>query len=201
MTEQKNNHRFNRVIIYLTTSDIFTWGLMIVLSSISGIYLANKLGGDAVKFVGIGTALFSIFKGLLQIPIGIFTDKVRKDKDEITFLLLGNILMGVPFIFYPLINSEYIYYILQSICGIGAAMNLVNWRKLFAKNLDKGKEGLEYGAYDTVMSLSVALFSIIAGFVADLSQHYFDAVIVVIGILMVSSGVWAALIYRVSDRK
>lgn len=196
--------RVNKVIALLTTSDIFTWGLFLVTTTITGLYLVEKLNldeGEIVKIVGIGAGIYSIVKGILQIPIGVISDKIKSDTDDILFLFFGNLLMGLPFIFYPNISEIYMYYILQGVLGFGSAMNLVNWRKLFAKNLDTNKEGLQYGTYDAVMSLSVAVFSIIAGSIASLSPESFDKVMLGIGILMMSSGIWALLIIRVTGRK
>lgn len=191
----------NKVIVYLTLSDIFTWGLYLIINSFVGIYLAKKLDGEVLEYIGVGTAIYYITKGGLQIPIGIIADKIRKDKDDILFLFFGNILMGAPFLFYPLISTPYLYFFLQFILGCGSAMNLVNWRKLFAKNLDKGREGLEYGAYDTVMSLTMSVFSIIAGFISNISETYFNMVMISIGLLMITSGIWAAAIFTVDNRK
>jgi MFS family permease len=162
MTHPKKLHTgkftINRVIWLLTCSDIFSWGLYMSLSAIVAIYLSEKLGKNVVEIIGIGTAVYYFSKGIFQIPIGIITDKIKKDRDDILFLLAGNLFMGAPFIFYPLITNAYIFYILQFFIGLGAAMNLVNWRKLFAKNLDEGEEGLEYGVYDTVFSLCVYIW-------------------------------------------
>ncbi len=191
----------NRVIWYLTLSDIFTWGLYMVITTIVGIYLETKLGGRAVEYIGVGTAVYLLSKGVSQIPVGLITDRIKRDKDDILFLLLGNLLMGVPFFFYPLLASPYLYFFLQFIAGLGAAMNLVNWRKLFAKNLDKGREGYNYAVYDTILSIAGACFSIAAGFIASVSQIYFDLVIVSIGGLMLFSGIWVILIYFVENRK
>lgn len=192
--------KLNKVIVLLTASDVFTWGLVLVVNAIAGLYLSIKLGVNTVAFIGIGTGIFYIVKGLLQVPIGIYTDKILGDKDDIWFLFFGNVLMGFPFILYPAIQNEYAYYGLQMVAGVGAAMNLVNWRKLFANNLDKGKEGLEYGLYDAAISLTVAFFGILSGLVASLGPNYFDAVMFTIGCLMISSGIWALLIFRVQNR-
>jgi hypothetical protein len=191
----------NRVIWLLTLSDIFTWGLYVVVSTFTGIYLAQKLSLNVVEVVGIGTAMFYFSKGLFQIPIGIITDRIKKDRDDIAFLLIGNLLMGIPLLFYPLITDASIFFFLQFMSGVGAAMNLVNWRKLFAENLDVGQEGTAYGIYDAIFSLSIMLFSVIAGFIASINSTYFDIVIVAIGLLITSSGVWAVLLFFVKNRK
>lgn len=193
--------KLNRVIIYLTTSDIFTWGLLTVINGFAGLYLATKLELDVVQVVGLGMGIFSLAKGLFQIPIGLLVDQIKKDTDDIFVLFFGNLLMGAPFLFYPLIQSEYFYYLLQFLVGTGAAMNLVTWRKMFARNVDVDKEGLQYGIYDTIMSFSIALFSLIAGSIANISQDYFDLVMLSMGILILSSGIWALSIFKVQNRR
>lgn len=205
MSHPKNfiisKYLINKVIFYLTLSDIFTWGLYFMVNSIVGIYLENKFGGRALEYIGIGTAVYYLAKGGLQIPVGLFTDRIKKDKDDIVFLLLGNILMGLPFFFYPVITTALPYFILQFVLGLGSAMNLVSWRKLFASNLDRGREGYNYAVYDTIMSVAGAVFALLAGYFASISQVYFDLVIIGIGGLMLSSGIWVILIYFVNNRK
>lgn len=196
-----SKYTINRVIWYLTLSDIFTWGLYFMVNSIVGIYLENKLGGNAIAYIGIGTAIYYVAKGGLQIPVGLFTDRIKRDKDDILFLLLGNIFMGLPFFFYPILETPILYYVMQFVLGLGSAMNLVSWRKLFAENLDKGREGYNYAVYDTIMSAAGAGFSLLAGYIASISQVYFDLVIIGIGALMLSSGIWVILIYFVNNRR
>lgn len=190
--------KLNRVIVLLTTSDIFTWGFVYALASITGLYLLLKLDSSEdqiVRIVGIGTAIVSICRALFQIPIGLLVDKLKTDKDDILVLAIGNLLMGFPITLYVFITTEYFFYILQACIGFGTALNLVTWRKLFANNLDKGKEGLQYASYDTVMSLSIAVFSATAGFLASEGQQYFDLVILAIGIMTMTSTIWPILLF------
>ncbi len=199
--QKEKDFKINKVIAFLTLSDIFTWGLYLVITSLAGLYLATKLDENAVEIVGVGVAIYNLAKGGFQIPVGIITDRIKKDRDDILFLTAGNLFMGAPFLFYPLISSPLLFFVLQFFIGLGSAMNLVNWRKLFAKNLDSGKEGLEYGAYDTVMSLSIVIFSLAAGLIANISEKYFDLVMVGMGTLMISSGFWSMSLFFVKTRK
>ncbi|MFC1646760.1 MFS transporter [Patescibacteria group bacterium] len=185
----------------MTVSDIFTWGSQTILVALVGIYLSSKLGGNAAKFVGIGTGIYYLTRSLTQIPIGIMLDKINHDKDEIIALVIGSILMGLPYLFYSLIKSEYTYYALQAVFGLGASMNLVSWRKLFSQNLDTGKVGIEYGIYETLMSAVTAIFSIIAGIVANTSLIYFERVIYALGVIMISGSIFAWSLASVINRK
>lgn len=100
---------------------------------------------------------------MFQIPVGIITDRLERDRDEVLILAIGSILMGMSFVMYPLIDRPISYFFLQFLFGLGTAMNLNTWRKLFAKNLQKNNEGKEYGMYEVFMSMAIAAFSWVAG--------------------------------------
>ncbi len=190
----------NKVIMYLTLSDVFTWGVYVIVSAFTGLYLQTKLQMDVVEIVGIGAACFYIARVLFQIPIGLISDSLKRDRDEIVFLMLGNLLMGLPLLLYSNIDTPVYFYILQFFIGIGASMNLVNWRKLFAANLEDGKSGSAYAVYDTIISLSIAIVGILGGQIASLGESSFNLVIAMTGVVMILSATWPALIF-LANRK
>lgn len=191
----------SRVIWLLTISDIFTWGIYLVINAFIGLYLSAKFGEHAVTMVGIGTAFFYLARVVTQIPIGIITDRIKKDRDDITLLFMGNLMMGLPYLLLPGITSPNSFYLLQFIIGFGGALNLVNWRKLFAANLQHNREGFAYATYDSILSFAMIIFSLVAGVVAGISQEYFDLVMITVGFLIISSGLWAVLIFFDNKRK
>lgn len=172
-----------------------------VISALSGLYLAIKLEMDAVQVVAIGTSIYYITRTILQMPIGKISDKIKSDSDEILFLLIGAILMGLPFIAYPFISVPIHYYILQFVFGLGVSFNLTNWRKLFALNVDKNMEGTQYGFYEICMSGGAAVFSALIGGLGSLGNRYFDIIIVSAGIIMLLASVWIFLIQKTNNRK
>lgn len=193
--------KLNKVVILLTLSDVFAWGPFLIITAISAVYLSMKLDQDIVQMVGIGTSIYFVTRAVLQIPIGLLTDKLKHDKDEIFILTLGVLLMGIPYVFYPQISDPLHYYILQFIFGLGVSLNVTNWRKLFATNVDKGKEGVQYATYETIITLATALLSTLIGVIASLGEIYFDIVIVSAGIIMMLGSIWIILIYKVEKRK
>lgn len=195
-----NKLSVSRIVMYLTLSDIFTWGFYTVIKVLLGLYLESKFNGDAVQYIGIGVAIFFLVKALTEIPIGIMTDKIKTLKDDIMVLFLGNTLMAVPFFFYPLLESPLPYYFLEAIMGLGVSMNLVSWRKTFALSLEKGREGISYAIYDTAVSLVMALLGVIVGYVANLGPAYFDLVMIGTGVFILSSGIWVSRIYLILKR-
>lgn len=201
MTKSIQKFYINRVITYLTLSDVFTWGIVLVVNSLTGIYLEHKFGDSALEYIGIGIFILYVVKGITQVPIGAFADKIKTNRDEAIFLMSGNILMGFPFLMYPLITSPYHYYILQVMVGLGMSLNIVNWRKLFASHLDKGNEGVEYAIYDAVFSVSTAVLGILAGKISSMSDYLFSAVIVATGFLMICSSLFGYLVFQIESGK
>jgi MFS family permease len=201
MSKPNKGKNGNKVVMFLTLADMFTWGPFLIISALSSIYLSKKLGVDTVKFVGIGTAVYFFTRALFQVPMGHITDKIKGDRDEILLLATGMILMGLPYTLYPHITLPAHYYGLQFIFGIGACLNVTNWRKLFATNIDSGMEGLQYGLYETVISTTTAVISLLVGSIANLGENYFDTVMVVSGILMMVGSVWALSIHSVKQRR
>ena len=124
-----------------------------------------------------------------------------RSKDEIFILFIGVLLMGLPFLFYPYITIPLQYYILQFVFGLGVSLNVTNWRKLFALNIDGGKEGIQYGIYDLIISFSSGVLCIFAGYIANMGDIYFDTVISLAGVLIMLGSIWVILIYRYDSRK
>ena len=191
----------NEVILYLTLSDVFTWGISAIFTSLAGLYLATKFNGNVIEYIGIGTSVYFVARSAFQLPVGAICDRIKRDYDEVYLLMFGNITMGFSYLMFPIIRSAYFYLFLQFLFGMGAAFNLVTWRKLFAKNLNLGKEGKEYAGYDTIMSGLTALFCVMAGYIANQGQTYFEIVIIVIGALMLLSSIWPFLILNVNRRR
>jgi len=193
--------KMNKVVLLLTLSDVFTWGPFFIISALSGIYLSKRLGAGTVEFVGVGTAIYFLTRAITQIPIGSITDKIKKDRDELIILIIGILLMGLPYIFYPLITKDYHYYILQFIFGLGVSLNLSNWRKLFAMNVDSGREGRQYGFYETIISICTVILSTTIGLVANIGDIYFDIVMICSGIFMMAGSIWVVMIFNFKKRK
>lgn len=197
---KKTAQKFNKVVLLLTMSDIFSWGPLVIISSLSGIYLAERFGANVASVVGIGTGAYYLTRALFQVPIGALTDKIKKDTDEILILILGVLLMGLPYIFYPLLTAPIQYYFLQFVFGLGVSLNVVNWRKLFALNISEGMEGKQYAIYDTALSVCTAILSAIIGIIANLGDKYFSIVMIASGVTMMLASIWVVLILTVKTR-
>lgn len=181
--------KINKVIITLTLSDVLVWGTYLVAYPLQGIYLSFQHGEKSIQYIAIGLSIYYLMRALLQIPIGYMVDKTKQDFDEIWALGVGCVLIGLSFVVFPFTSTALEYYLLMALAGIGASFNLIGWRKLFAKNLDKDREGREYALYETIMSLCTAAFGLISGEFSSISNEVFRWFFLVIGAIIIIGGI------------
>jgi len=177
-------------------SDLFTWGLYGVLSILTGLYLTEKLPGNVIEIVGFGIFLYFITRAVVNIPAGKLVDALPGNQDEAHMLFFGSLLMGAPFLFYPLIDGPLLYYLLQIVFGAGAALHIVSSKKLIAIHLDKNREGEEFSVYDSSYSIFIAITGLVGGMIASVSTAFFSLVFFGFGLMIISSGAWALLYLR-----
>jgi MFS family permease len=199
--DKNENKQISPIIFLLTFADIFTWGGYNIFISLLALILAIQFGStpnEIATIVGIGLAVRFLSRGIFQIPAGIVADKLKKDGDEVLVLGVGIVIMSMSIISISFITSPAQYYVAEFVLGFGSALNLVNWRKLFAKNLSKHKEGISYGIYETAMSISIAVFAAISGLLVGFSdENVFDTIVIAIGLIILSSNLFVYVIMTI----
>jgi MFS family permease len=193
--------KINKTIIVLTISDVLVWGTYMIAYPLQGIFMTYRYGDKSIQYISIGLSIYFVLRALLQVPIGILVDKTKDDIDEVWSLGLGSFLIGLNFLIFPFTSTPVEYYLLMGMAGVGASFNLIGWRKLFAKNLDKDKEGREYALYETVMSLCTAVFSFIGGGTSSISHEIFRAFFFAVGLVTMIGGIVVTLILIKEKKK
>lgn len=163
---------------------------------LTGLYLSTRLEGEVVEIVGLGIFLYFITRAAVNIPAGQLLDAIPGNQDEAVMLLASSILMGAPFLFYPLITSPIMFYVLQIIFGAGAALHVVSSKKLVAIHLDQDRAGEQFSVYDTAFSIFIAIAGLLGGIVSNIGPMYFNMVFFGFGVLIISSGIWALIYLR-----
>jgi MFS family permease len=197
---QKFN-KINRVVVLLTLSDVLVWGTYLIAYPLQGIYMTYRYGDKSIEYISVGLFIYYILRAIIPTPVGYYVDKSKKDIDEIISLGVGSGMIGLSFIIFPFTTSPYEYFILMGLAGVGAALNLIGWRKLFAKNLDKNREGREYAAYETIMSLSTAIFSLVGGQFSSINHELFRLFFLITGLLTTFGGIGVAIMLLRIKRK
>ncbi|MFC1787869.1 MFS transporter [Patescibacteria group bacterium] len=143
----------------------------------------ERIGGDILD-IGFTATVFSLSTGILIILIGKLSDKIKKE----LITTLGYLFFAIGSFGYLIISHPWQLFILQIVFALGTACLSAPLSALFAKFIQKGKEGFEWGLEGGGVYLAVGL----AVFVGTLIVNYFGFKILFIA--MFSIQVLATLI-------
>lgn len=158
-------NKMNKTIKILVSSDLIMFGALGLITPFFAIFITNQIKGGSIEVIGFAAGIYAILKSLLQIPIGKYLDKVKGEKDDFCFLILGYLIVALVPIGYIFSSLPWHIYVLQAIYAIGMAMAYPSWFAIFTRHIDKGKEAFEWSVWSTNTDLGVGIAGIIGGII------------------------------------
>jgi len=115
----------------------------------------EQIGGSILD-MGYSVTVFGICTGILMMVIGKISDKINKE----LITIIGFLLYAMGSLFYLVISSPWQLFVLQIIFAFGTACLSAPLTALFAKYIQKGKEGLQWGIEGggSYIAVGVAVF-------------------------------------------
>jgi MFS family permease len=153
----------NKAIKILVRSDLIMFGALGLITPFFAVFITNQIQGGSIEVIGFAAGIYAILKSLLQIPIGKFLDKIKGEKDDFCFLILGYLIVALLPIGYIFSCLPWHIYILQAIYAVGMAMAYPSWFAIFTRHIDKGKEAFEWSIWSTNIDLGVGVAGIAGG--------------------------------------
>jgi len=170
---------------FLTVGDAVLTAALGLFGPIFAVFIAERIStGNALEIIGIGTSIYLFTRSLGQIPLAYIIDKIPGERDDYYILLIGSCIFFIVPILYLFISEAWHLFVIQFMYGLGAALTYPTWNAIFTRHIDKGKEGIEWGMYQTSVDMAGAVAAPIGGFVASL--YGFEAV-------MICASVFAAI--------
>lgn len=162
----------NKIIKVLIISDFFLylgWGL---LSPVFAIFILENIAtqsiSEAAKVAGFAALFYWITKSLLEIPIGLFLDRKRGEKDDFWLMVAGTFITALVPIGFLFSSLPWHIYFFQIIQAIGMAMTLPAWLAIFTRHIDKGKEAFEWGMATTSIGTGAGIAGGVGGIMAGI---------------------------------
>lgn len=178
---------FNKALRVL----LFTNGLILLAAAMLGpIYaiFVERIGGDLLD-ASIAGGLFAFTAGLVTLLSGKMSDKIRHSDYVV---ILGYVLIGTGFFLYQFVNSVAFLFAIQIIIGFGEAIYSPAFDKLYSANLDRGKSGTEWGAWESMNYFTAALGALIGGLVV--TNFGFNAIFLLMAALSYISASYLLLL-------
>lgn len=158
--------KINRVIQFLTYSDILMlsgWGLV---NPILAVFFTDKIVGGSVAIAGIASTIFFFTKSILQIPVARAVDAKKGEWDDFWIMIVGSTLISASAFSFAFARLPWHVYLIQIMNGIGCALSFPGWLAIFTRHIDRDHESLEWSLYYTAIDLGSALTAALGGFIA-----------------------------------
>lgn len=189
-----NLKRISSVVKYLTLADFFVISGFGLIGPIFAVYIIESIPNAGVDVVGIASMLYLITKSFGQIPVGNIIDKIKGERDDFWFLFFGYLLYSfIPFL-YLIIDRAWELYLVEMFLGLLAAFVFPSWYAIFTRHIDKDKEGIEWGTYNTLTDLGGAFAAGLGGFIA--ANFGFEKLFILAGFAILLGALSIPFIYK-----
>ncbi|MFH0907002.1 MAG: MFS transporter [bacterium] len=157
----------NKVIKVLILSDLALLSGIGFVSPIFAIFLTDRIQGGGLEMAGYAAAIYWITNSLVVIPFGRYLDKNHGEKDDLLFIVIGNILASFAIFGYMFARLPWHIYCLQAVYAIGMGMNVPGYTAIFTRHIDKGKEALSWSIRSALAGLGAGTAGALGGIVAS----------------------------------
>ncbi len=170
----------NKVIKILILSDVALVGGIGFMAPIFAIFLTEKIQGGNIAVVGYAAAIYWIIKSLVVIPFGHYLDRNHGEKDDILFIIFGNVLAALAVFGYIFSSLPWHIYLCQAIYAVGMGMNVPGYTAIFTRHINKGREAFNW----SVRSSLIGFGSGIAGASGGIIANYFGFNTLFVGVIV-----------------
>lgn len=184
----------NRVIRVLILSDIVLVTGMGFVSPIFAIFITDNIQGGDIRAVGFAAAVYWIILSITLIPFGRYLDKNQGEKDDLWFIVIGNILAAFAVFGYIFSYLPWHIYFLQALYGIGMGMNIPGYTAIFTRHINRGKEAFSWSTRAAFVGIGAGIAGSLGGLIAY--RFGFEVLFIGIGILILLSASLPLLIQK-----
>ena len=189
----------NRVIRFLTISDILMlsgWGL---ISPILAVFVTEQIHGGNVEMAGLAVTAFLLTKSLVQVPVAWLIDKKRGEIDDFWVMIIGSLIISLTAFIFVFARTVSHVFLIQVVNGFGAALSYPSWMAIFTRHVDSRKEGLGWSLYSTTTDLGGALVAGLGGAIA--SYLGFQPLFLLVGLLSLLGTAFLFVAYKDLGKK
>jgi MFS family permease len=184
----------NKIIRVLIGADFVFLSALGLITPIFAVFITGQIKGGTVEVVGFAAAIYWIAKSLMEIPIGKILDKIKGERDDVYFLVIGYMVIACVQFGYMLSSLPWHIYVLEGIYAFGTAMAWPAWAAIFTRHIDRGKEGFEWSVEHVAFSFGTGITGAIGGILAV--KFGFNIVFLITGFIAMLGGLLPLFIIK-----
>lgn len=188
----------NKVVKVMAASDVALLTGFGFIVPIFAIFISQRITDnnplEAARVAGFAMAIYWGVKSVLQIPFGKYLDKNHGEKDDLYFIVIGNLLAALAAFGYIFSSQAWHIYLLQAIYSVGMAMNIPAWTAIFTRHIDKGQEAFEWATRSTAVGIGAGAAGASGGLIAY--TFGFNVLFIAVGLFAIASAFLPLLVRK-----
>lgn len=177
--------KVNRVVKYFIIGDLLLWAGWGFIDPLFSVFVIKNIAGATIASVGYLAAIFWITRCIVQIPISLYLDKVRGEKDDFYALVVGLLITGLAAFSFMTVKTMAQVYFIQFIKAIGFALYIPSWSAIFTRHIDGRHAAFEWAVSSSSVSFGIGVAGFFGGVLASLAG--FNVVFLITGLLAILS--------------
>lgn len=160
-----SHFQINPIVKSFITSETFLWSAWNFVTPIFAIFVVSNIQGGDVQIAASAFSVYLIARVFSELLSGRYLLK-KTDRDKFAITIIGILFISLSYIGFAFSRTILFLFIFYAIAGIGLGIASPAKNSLFSTHLDKNKEPSEWGIYDAVTFIGMALATALGGFIA-----------------------------------
>src|SRR6185295_372486 len=169
------------IVKSFVVSEIFLWSSWFGILPLFGVFVVSDVAGGNLQLAAWGYSIYLISRVIFELLSGKYFAH-SSVKQKIYVSIFGLFFSSIGILGFAFTNSITLLFVFFILTGFGIGIASPPKNSLFSSHLDKNKETTEWGIYDAVVFICIALSTALGGFIA--TQYGFRAFFTIAGIWM-----------------
>lgn len=163
---RKPSHfQMNKLVKLFIISEVFIWSAWNFVIPIIAIFAASQIKGGNIEIAAMAFSVCLITRVIFELFCSKYLARVRTSW-QLIIIISGLVLMSISYLGFAFANTVSWLFIFYALVGMGIGIATPIKNSLFSTHLDKNKEVAEWGIYDALVFVGMAISSAIGGFIA-----------------------------------
>lgn len=161
-----SHFQFNPTVKAFIVSESLVWSAWNFVTPIFAIFVVQEVHGSNIGVAGSMVSVYLIVRVICELITGRF---LMKSSDRTRFLvtIMGIILLSGAYLGFSASRTLETVFLFYGLAGVGMGIASPAKNSLFSSHLDKRIETVEWGIYDAIVFVGMALAAALGGFIAD----------------------------------
>lgn len=160
-----SHFQINPIVKSFIISETFLWSAWNFVTPIFAIFVVSNIQGGDVQIAASAFSVYLIARVFSELLSGRYLLK-KTDRDKFVITIIGILFISLSYIGFAFSRTILFLFIFYAIAGIGLGIASPAKNSLFSTHLDKNKEPSEWGIYDAITFIGMALATALGGFIA-----------------------------------